>query len=705
MEAQLLKLLGLALAHTALARSGQRAPLLATDGQDIIAACLERDAKATAKVVSQAMEAFWSDLSARQIEPEELRQHISAVRDLLMMADCLAQGELRAAPAASPTGNPQDEAALMAGAIASCASTSKCASSTSPEKAEATLRSLFGALLATGTELNVCLETAAAFAVEKAAEGAAQPNPDAERSLERQQQELAADTGISLDLLKAMVEAQLRLGSSREVIIRTLVDRTVSALELLADLTHLADRVGSDDRLESELLNISGAIRSGAFTRARADLAVVSRDLDRAKDRDRFVKPDLTGTAFLPTLLAAKARLASLDGAPREAARLYERAVEIWPREDRIRRWQLKIAQARQLVELGSLPKARINSLCEAAQAYAAAGGLVSERDCPLPWAEANLELGTLLLMLGHRECRPERYLAAALHFKPAIEVFTRERALDGWARSQIGLAHALRGQASFQGDVVIAREAAFAYRAALGILTEDGSADLWHEARCALAETLVRIAEEAGDIEALNKAIDLLMGATETAAHQIGEPARSLGDIALGRAMLFLVETGLDLGELSDVRSDDDEKVLSDAIELISNGLTRGAAHLTILDRAWSERCLGAAQSLLFARTGNIADLEAAIATRQRARDLYRQLDNLIEAEAMAHDLAELKSLLKRQAGERDDASDRSGPDAFMPHTGAHGDDDPDFDDRLADVFAAGGGNRHVQPRRASIA
>ena len=118
MEAQLLKLLGLALAHTALARSGQRAPLLATDGQDIIAACLERDAKATAKVVSQAMEAFWSDLSARQIEPEELRQHISAVRDLLMMADCLAQGELRAAPAASPTGNPQDEAALMAGAIA-----------------------------------------------------------------------------------------------------------------------------------------------------------------------------------------------------------------------------------------------------------------------------------------------------------------------------------------------------------------------------------------------------------------------------------------------------------------------------------------------------------------------------------------------------------------------------------------------------------
>jgi hypothetical protein len=161
-----------------------------------------------------------------------------------------------------------------------------------------------------------------------AAQATQSPSTRESRSLSQLQLQLVLDTGNSMAFLKAIVAAQARLGSPINLTTRTLVNRALLALELLAELTHLAHRAGHNDASESDMLRIADMVRDGEFGRASSELAALSRTLETAKDRDTWIAPDLTRAAFLPALLAARARLASLDGEPREAARLFERAVE-----------------------------------------------------------------------------------------------------------------------------------------------------------------------------------------------------------------------------------------------------------------------------------------------------------------------------------------------------------------------------------------
>lgn len=651
MESALLKLLGLTLAHLALRHLGHRATLLAVEGQDVIAACVGEQPEATAKVVAQATARFWAEVAKSSIPRHELKAHIECVSDLVRSSGgcCCA----RARPN-QHAGNADSEACAIAHDIVAQASVLSEAPGAAGMDARATLESMFGALLSCGPELDVCIATAANAVVQFVANDIGRAEMLQGGPLVRLQQQLVIDTGISPALLEAIVSAQVRVGSTIEMTTQTLVERAVMALEVLTDLVHLSGRTGADEALEAEMLHVATLIREGSLGMASCALDTLSRRMESSSDFESRVVPDLTGTAFFPALLAARARLASLDGELREAARLYQRAVRYWPREDRIGRWQIKISQARQLVELGRLPGGDNSVLCEAAQVYAAAGGLISECDCPLGWAEASLELGLLLLELGNRESRPERYLAAALHFMPAIDVFTREKAMDGWARSQLGLAHALRGQAAQQGDVVIAREAVFAYRAALGILTEDGTPELWHHARSAFADTLVMIAEEAGDHASLKMAIDQLMPYLASPAAAIAEPARSIGDIAMGRAMVLLVESGSEPGSEANVDCGDDTIIASDAIKLLTTALERGQVRLNAPERVRAERALGRAQSLCFHQTGDENMRAEAIASKMRARDLYEHLDNPVAANDIASEIAALNDIcLERLRGD----------------------------------------------------
>lgn len=687
METALLNLIGFAMAHAALARKQQRTTLLAVDGTDVIAGCLKSNAVSTAAVIERTAGAFWHDLASLGLPREKIAAHLESLADAIKTSTACDCGRTAADDATA------GDADQMARTFAATIQKSTGTNGTEPESAERTLRSLFAALLGNGDTLTPCLESAAATIDEIIAATRPRESKADSHSLQQLQHQLSTDTGISRKLLEAIIFAQARLGSPLLTTMKTLVDRTVIALELLADLMLLADRAGSDDDLEAALIHVADLIRKGRLGEASCDLATVSRGMENSNDLDQRIALDLTGTAVFPLLLSVRARLAGLDGEPREAARLFERAAQIWPREDRVRRWRLKIAQARQIAELGRLPNSRINVLCEAAQIYASAGGLVSERDCPFAWAEANLELGLLLLQIGDRECRPERYLAAALHFKPAIEVFTRERAIDGWARAQIGLGHALRGQAGFQGDVVVSRDAAFAYRAALGILTEGGTPELWHETRCALGEVLVRIAEESGDVGSLQRAVDILMPYAQGGAERIGEPSRTLSEIATGRAMLFLVDSGraLDGGRGS---GDDDMTALTDAIVLIGTALERDATQLTALDRAYATRAHGMALTLLHERTGDLETLEQAVNSKIAARDLYEHIDNPIAAEDLRLEIESARNYIDQaRYGERGGRSTATAVAAPREREfGNHVDDD-----LLAsgDVF---------RPRKASV-
>lgn len=686
MEAALLRLLGFAMARAGLARKRQRVTLLTIDGADVIAGCVRRDAQATAAVCKHAIRKFWKDLANRGLTLEEITAHVDALACILKTAtscNCAKVTDLRIDPASDPAG--------MARALASSIGTPVAGLRGGLEHADHTLQSLFAALLSAGDPLAPCLDAAAAVVAEIAANVEPETCTEGSRLLAKLQLQLSQDTGISMQLLNSIVEAQVRLGSPQQATMHTLVDRVVVALEMLADITLLADRAGDDDLLEAELIRIAQTVREGNLGPASCDLTAVSRRIENAPGVDQRIALDLKGVAFVPLMLSVRARLAGLYGEPRESARLFERAVRLWPREDRIPRWRLKIAQARQLADLGRLPGSRIGVLCEAAQVYASAGGLISEQDCPVPWGEANLELGLLLLHIGDRECRPERYLAAALHFKPAIDVFTRERMLDGWARAQIGLGHALRAQASFQGDVVVAREAAFAYRAALGILTEDGAPDLWHETRCALGEVLVRIAEEAGDIDALQSAIDILMPYSRGDAAHLGETSRSLAEIATGRAMLLLVdsEQAQEVDRQSGADSDD-IIAIKDAIELIGNALSREHSSLTSLDRAHALTTFGLAQTLLYERSGDLAPLEQAIQSKEEACDLYEHIDNPIAADDLRLEIEAIQSVLEKHT--QDFGVEEETPTGMSPTRSDKLARADATDDTPADVFRMAG-------------
>lgn len=658
MERALLNLLGVAMAHLAMTTHQRRAACLPVEGSEVIAYCVGLDAAGSRAIIAGALSRFWPSLAAEAMELAEQERQIDALASLIAATstatDCAASDSCQ--------GNCADSGAAERLARNICARNVGAGQPEAllpgSERCSKLLTALFKSLLSCGSTLPPFLDTISDLIRARIA-AATPPQPRAAiDELNAVRRQLARDTGIPLALLDAIIEADRRLGMPIEATIRALVDRTIAALELLGMLNHLADRAGSDDAMEAAMLRLVQLVRSGNLSRTACELAVISRNVEAGADFADRLLPDLTGTAFFPTLLAARARLAGLDGEPRESARLYDRATIYWARDDRIRRWQLKLEQARALARLGHMPGARLAVLCEAAQVYAAAGGLISERDAPQAWAEANLELGTLLLEIGNRECRPERYLAAALHFKPALEVFTRERHMDGWARAQVGLANALRGQASFQGDVVVLREAVFAYRAALGILTAGGTPEDWHTARACLGDALVRIAEEAGDVDVLQVASDLLVPITQDASPHITPYARSIGEIALGRTLLFIAET--DAGE----PGSDADNLVAQAIDLIARGLEHAPATLTPLEEARARAALGAAWWLRHTSRHDPKALDMAIVATRKARDLYEGLENPIEAGALDERLAQMQA----RPGNTPNAGTRTGDDRSPP-------------------------------------
>lgn len=451
---------------------------------------------------------------------------------------------------------------------------------------------------------------------------------------------LAADLGLPSAMILGIVDAERTHAIGIDAIMGSLDERVVDAVETIDELRRLADRAGSDDELETGVLAIAGHVRGGRLAAADAEFARLMPTIEAAA---RVAPPNGSEVRRHAHALAARARVQRLGCELRDAANTFLRAARAWDAEDRIGRWRLRLAQARALARLGSLPGVRASVIAEAVQIFAEAGGLVSQDDSPIEWAEATLELGMLLLRLGNIECKPERFLAAALHFKPAVEILTRERALDGWARGQIGLADALRGQGAFQGDTVTLAEAAFAYRAALGILTRGMTPELWHHARAGLGETLVRLAEETGSIESLHEALELLVAVDDDGMIEATGRAGAVASLALGRGMLLMSELEPD----DDSQGDDHGGILTEALGHLERALAAPVEHLNALERAAAHRARGTIEVMLAVVDEGSARLAAAADAKHRARDLLLALENEVEAEMIGREIEDIEAIM----------------------------------------------------------
>ncbi|MGQ0674079.1 MAG: hypothetical protein ACT4N2_14555 [Hyphomicrobium sp.] len=430
-------------------------------------------------------------------------------------------------------------------------------------------------------------------------------------------------------MLAALVAHELGRGLATSAIEAALESKAVACQDLLCELRTL-----QGETAETEVAGTFEALRTAlAFGR----LPEVDAELARAESAEQATldgdgEDTAGGQRPAVAFRTLRARLDELRGNWQSAARHYAVARRYCPSMDVRGRWSLMMRQAAALNRHGLLVD-DVRSLFEAAQIHAEAGGLLQEHDAPLDWALAHVELGNLLLNLAEREGRPERYLAAALHFKPAVDVFSRLGAMDDWALAQLGLARAQRGQGEFQGDPVTLADAAFAFRAALGILHAGRSPADWAAAKTGLGLTLVRLAEETGETGLVEDAIAALKlvrsGLSEAAARPI--------EAALGRAYVVLA------GEKDDVA------VLSEAVVCFSRALSQETHAARTDDTAPLLRALGTALWALGEAAGDRVRLDVARETLVAARERYAAVGDDGSVEAVQGEIGNLDLVLTR--------------------------------------------------------
>lgn len=392
-----------------------------------------------------------------------------------------------------------------------------------------------------------------------------------------------------------------------------------------------------EHQLTQRLLYVALArLDAGDWTGAAALIADAEQVYMRAATDDASATE---AHCLAADLCRLRAVLEEVGGYWRSAAAHYAQAARLLPPTYRFERWRLRLASARALTRQGETHD-DINALFEAAQVHAEAGSLVSEQDAPIEWAQASMDLGQLLLLLGEREGRPERFLAAALHFKPAVDVFSNENEDERWANAQIGLAHSLRGQGEFQGDIETLNSAVFAYRAALGVLQRDRHPVEWLTASASLGITLARIGEEAGDIAAIEEAVPLLKAALTSKEARSSWCDEAMVRGALGRALLALAATR------------EQSELVEEAVALLRRALDSAGQCSCPGKHAVNQRALGTALWALAEPGANAELFEEAAAVKSEALRYYESVGDEVLADRVREELAALQRISRGRRG-----------------------------------------------------
>ena len=627
------------------------------DGAGLVAFLAVRDGTAMASCVERTASQVWRAVRSERLHAREMSASLDALKCLLA-AERIDDQNVAVAIAEAQAirrhgGVPRIVAQRLAADIVSRAEAggSQARSGVQAGVAERLLQSLFTGLLAEPRVLisnrahiaqwgrrasagNVVIADIGTSTARRASgPSGADPAQAEGAGLLAAARRICEATGLPQEALKAIIAASFARGLKDSEILHRLEEQVVDALELMGEVAEASRDVGSDDDLEALLGSVLGLLRAGDFAEANRLLGEATRHLEQSVHRDRGADGART-MARACRLRILGARIDEFRGAWLSAAYGWESAARALPHDDRIGRWKLMVSRAIALYRQGEAT-GDVNALLEAVGVFAQAGRLVAERDCPIEWAKAHVALGQTLLVLGRLEDKPERFLAAALHFKPAVDVLSRERCLDHWASAQVGLADALRCQGSCQGDVVVLEEAAFAYRAALGVMSKERSARDWLRATVHLGETLVRIGEEAGERACLEDALAPLRTALSVLADEPASVLSTTAQAALGRALASLASETLDAHQLGQ------------AAELIQGALRSGRGVFRPGELARLESRLG---DVLWALATGSSDEEQLLAAAEQKFSALERLEALAEsgeADAVRADLAALDRLI----------------------------------------------------------
>lgn len=451
---------------------------------------------------------------------------------------------------------------------------------------------------------------------------------------------LSEDSGLDG---KAIAEL-IRLGgydrSRLSTIPSELKAQVESCCAFIDQLNSVGDTMAMDNALCDVLNSAATAMACGNFSEVadrlkKAEHGAAAR-LPRSKGNQ--TRLPLEQTYELLALKTMRAKYYEIVRSWRNAAVHYQAASSLLPDNVRYERWRLMTKCAQALGRYGATDN-DTDALIEATQIYAEAGGLLSEQDNPMEWAAVHLDVGRVLMLIGKREGRPARFLAAALHFKPAADVLLRASAHTEWAKAELALAQALKAQGEVQGDVVTLTDAVSCFRKAMGIVTRDRDLEVWAEAQCGLGATLQRICEETDDLSKLPAAIEaleLVLKLSTTVSRRFVAEAEA----AMARAKIQLAFASSDMSHLEA------------AIDLLKSARAAMSVDVSTTELADIECNLGLAiWSLNATGDRDTADLRMAVAVFESALTRYEAQGDEMNIEAVRERISELNDLMVHES------------------------------------------------------
>ncbi len=357
----------------------------------------------------------------------------------------------------------------------------------------------------------------------------------------RQVEHVAADAGVPMDALYGMLRvlgADAPKDPSRLDTLLREQSRRLS--EIMAERSRLTQRDPEIVRLASLASEAIGegalAAATSIYERAKARVATLSRDLDAVESdlRDRRIE---------------YARVYAESGAAYELAFDFTSAAADYDRAfAEVERWddQLAFDYRRRAIVAGyrhgeykgdAAPLERI--VAQRDEIMRLAARLPSD----LPRAEALLQVGNALNVLGKQRADAATLLEAVAAYRQAIPVFEAAGDRTGLARVRNNLASALVSLGANDAGTARLDEAVAIHRQLVADAPFEAGTVEWMTARLNLASALSRLGERSGSTATTREALAILSGIVTRVGPDVDPIPWALAQFNLAGTMLFVGE------------------------------------------------------------------------------------------------------------------------------------------------------------------
>jgi tetratricopeptide (TPR) repeat protein len=290
---------------------------------------------------------------------------------------------------------------------------------------------------------------------QKVAQGVADAQRPLADQLEKLATQVARDKGVEIAPLRAILLKMGEAGVRDEDIAKRLEDKADELIKLREETA----------RLRQGPAELASFARQAQALIDKGDLDGARTVLGAGRTAARVMREQ--SSRYEAQFLAQEARVDHLQLAYRSAAAKYADAARLVAPLDQQQQWQFVLAQASELVSLGS-EFGDNAALADAIDVYNHALLLAPRAQRPLDWAMTQSNLGNALWRLGERERGTAKLEEAVAAFREALKEQTRERVPLDWATTQSNLGLALWRLGEREGGTAKLEEAVAAYREAL---------------------------------------------------------------------------------------------------------------------------------------------------------------------------------------------------------------------------------------------